>query len=70
MAEKCELKLGDRVIRTSSIGAAGTVSGVRVDTTRASIKEGTNEAPGITITVIWDNGTTSHLLPNSLQKAN
>ena len=38
-----------------------------IETVRQSIKE-SNQAPGIAITVLWDNGTKSHFVPGALEK--
>lgn len=60
---------GDRVRRSGGEGGpAGTIAKVRIERSRATIKEGTGEPPGITITVLWDNGTLSHFVPDSLTK--
>ena len=68
MSEELPFATGDRVKQTGSEGPCGTVQKVRVETVRKSIKE-SDEQPGITVTVLWDNGTTSHFIPEGLEKA-
>ena len=64
------LKIGDRVKSSDGRGPAGTVRKVRFETARATIsEESSNEPPGVTVTVLWDNGTTSHFVPGGLRKA-
>ena len=58
---------GDRVKRFETEGPFGTVENIRIETVRQSIKE-SNQAPGIAITVLWDNGTKSHFVPGALEK--
>lgn len=65
--KKIDFNRGDRVRRTGSEGPFGTVENIRVETLRQSIKE-SNDAPGIAITVLWDNGTKSHFVPGALDK--
>lgn len=60
-------KTGDRVVRAETKGPLGTVQNVRIETVRTSIKEGA-EAPGVTVTVLWDNGTLSHFIPEGIEK--
>ena len=62
-----EFKTGDRVKRVDSEGPLGTVQKVRVETVRQSIKVDETEPPGVTVTVLWDNGTLSHFVPGGLQ---
>lgn len=65
---------GDRVIHIDEItkkpheGPTGTVQNIRVETVRSSLKPNENEPLGIAITVLWDNGTLSHFVPESLQR--
>ncbi len=61
---------GDRVVRADTKGPVGTVQKVRMDTTRTSIKEeeSMEQIAGVTVTVLWDNGTLSHFVPDSLQR--
>ncbi len=64
------LQVGDRVVRRGITGPRGTVQAIRVETIRSSIrqtKEG-ESTPGVTVSVIWDNGTTSHFVPEGLEK--
>lgn len=62
------MKSGDRVKRVGHAGPVGIVQKVRVESVRTSLKEdGTGEAPGVTVTVLWDNGTLSHFVPESLE---
>jgi hypothetical protein len=61
-------KVGDRVQRPENDGPLGTVQKVRVETTRTSIRSSTDaEPPGVTVTVLWDNGTLSHFVPDGLE---
>lgn len=64
----CDFSAGDRVQRTEVSGPAGTVKNVRIETLRHSIKAESLAPPGITVTVLWDNGTTSHFVPEGLSK--
>ena len=59
---------GDRVRRTDGEGPLGTVYKVRVETMRQSIKTEGSEPPGVTVTVLWDNGTSSHFVPGGLER--
>ena len=65
---------GDRVIHIDEMsgnplpGPSGTVQNIRVETVRSSLKPNENEPLGIAITVLWDNGTLSHFVPESLRK--
>ena len=69
MTEELPFQTGDRVKKPDTEGPFGTVQKVRVETVRQSIKENNNEPPGVTVTVLWDNGTTSHFVPEGLDKA-
>ncbi|MCB0360051.1 MAG: hypothetical protein KDD44_10455 [Bdellovibrionales bacterium] len=63
-----EFKPGDRVARAGEAsGPFGTVQSIRVETVRNSIKKEGGEAAGVTITVLWDNGTLSHFVPSGLE---
>ena len=65
------LKIGDRVVRKGVPSPRGTIQSIRVETIRSSLrqtKEG-EPSPGVTVSVIWDNGTTSHFVPEGLAKA-
>jgi hypothetical protein len=64
-----EFKTGDRVKRSGQGGALGTVQKVRVEIVRTTLKEDSNEPPGVTVTVLWDNGTLSHFVPEGLERA-
>ena len=68
MASK--FKSGDRVSRVGITGPQGTVKKVRVEAVGPTLKESKEgqEGPGVTVTVLWVNGTTSHLVPEGLQK--
>jgi hypothetical protein len=66
--EELSVKTGDRVRRSDSDGPFGTVKTVRVETIRQSIKTDSGEPPGVTVTVLWDNGTISHFVPGGLEK--
>ena len=59
---------GDRVRIVGKTGPAGTVKRVRVETVRQSIRETESEPPGVSVTVLWDNGTLSHFVPEGLEK--
>ena len=65
---------GDRVVHIDEAsgkplpGPTGTVQNIRVETVRSSLKPNDNDPLGIAITVLWDNGTISHFVPESLQK--
>jgi hypothetical protein len=60
---------GDRVKALGNSGPMGTVKRIRIETIRQSIKEEVrNEPPGMTVTVLWDNGTLSHFVPEGLEK--
>jgi len=60
---------GDRVRQVGNVGPLGTVMKVRIERTRQSIKESGNDSPGVSVMVLWDNGTTSHFVTESLEKA-
>lgn len=61
-------KAGDRVRRADGAGPLGTVERIRIETVRETIKVDDTEPPSVTVTVLWDNGTTSHFVPNGLAK--
>jgi len=64
-----DFKPGDRVVRKDSEpGPMGTVQNIRVEVVRSSLKPDTSEPPGIAITVLWDNGTVSHFVPEALTR--
>ena len=63
-----DLKKGDRVRRVGISGPLGTDENIRMETVRQSIKVDGAEPPGITVTVLWDNGTKSHFVPGGLEK--
>lgn len=63
-----EFQTGDRVKRINTDGPFGTVQSVRVETVRQSIKIDENEPLSVTVTVLWDNGSLSHLIPEGLSK--
>ncbi len=64
-----DFKPGDRVVRIDGPpGPNGTVQNIRVEVVRSSLKPDTSEPPGIAITVLWDNGTISHFVPEGLRK--
>ncbi len=65
------LAKGDRVVRKGHSGPVGTVALVRTETIRPSLKESQEgqEPPSIVVTVLWDNGTTSHFIPEGLEPA-
>lgn len=65
----CGFIVGDRVQRTDSEGGPkGKVTNVRREVMRSSLKPSTSEAPGLAVTVLWDNGTVSHFIPEGLKK--
>ena len=68
MSEK-EFKAGDRVRRVETNGPVGVVQKVRIETVRESIKQDGSEPPAVTVTVLWDNGTLSHFVPDGLELA-
>ena len=59
---------GDRVKKSNTEGPFGTVQNVRLETIRQSVREQSTEPPGVTVTVLWDNGTLSHFVPEGLAK--
>lgn len=65
-----DFKPGDRVVRAEGSGPQGTVRVVREERATESIKESSEgkEKLGITVTVLWDNGTSSHFVPEALNK--
>ena len=63
-----EFQEGDRVRQVGNQGPLGTVMKVRIERTRASIKETGNDSPGVSVMVMWDNGTASHFVTESLEK--
>ena len=68
-------QIGDRVVKIDEAtgkkisGPLGTVQNIRVETTRTSLQRQDNEPLGVAVTVIWDNGTVSHFVPEALQLA-
>jgi hypothetical protein len=67
MNHQIPFSTGDRVKKKDTEGPFGTVQHVRLETIRQTITEQRTEPPGITVTVLWDNGTTSHFVPNGLE---
>ena len=64
-----DFKPGDRVVRNDDTPSPkGTVQNIRVEVVRSSLKPDLSEPPGIAITVLWDNGTISHFIPEALKK--
>lgn len=65
---------GDRVVHIDQEsgavlpGPSGTVQNIRIETVRSSLKPNENEPLGMAVTVLWDNGTLSHFVPESLRK--
>ena len=65
---------GDRVVHIDEetggqlSGPIGTVQNIRIETIRSSLKPNESEPLGMAITVLWDNGTISHFVPQSLKK--
>ena len=64
-----DFKIGDRVKRAGSPGPLGTVQKVRVEIVRNQLKVEGGEPPGVSVTVMWDNGTLSHFVPEGLEKS-
>lgn len=58
---------GDRVKRKAFTGPLGTVQSVRTEVALASLKN-SKERPTETVTVLWDNGTLSHFIPEGLER--
>lgn len=65
-----DFKVGDQVVRKGQAGPVGLVRKIRKETIRTTLKESKDgaEDPAVTITVLWDNGTTSHFVPEGLAK--
>lgn|GEM_PF-1289937 len=61
------VQVGDTVIRKGVPGPRGIVDGIRVETTRPTLRQEEGEPPGVTVSVLWDNGTTSHFVPNGVE---
>lgn len=59
--------VGDRVRKSEGTGPLGTVQKVRIETVRTTLKEDGGEPPGVSVTVLWDNGTVSHFVPSTLK---
>lgn len=70
MAKEIEidLKQGDRVKRAGTQGPGGTVKQIRVETTRQTMRTDDGDPPGVTVSVLWDNGTLSHFVPDGVEK--
>lgn len=68
MAEnKIKFSTGDRVKRSGTEGPTGTVKQVRIESVRQSLRTEDGEPPGVTVTVLWDNGTLSHFIPEGIE---
>ena len=65
-ANEHPFKIGDRVKRLDVVGPIGTIQNIRIETLRESLKQDGDEPPAVTITVLWDNGTLSHFVPEGL----
>jgi len=65
---KVDFKQGDRVKRAGVAGPSGTVKQIRVETTRQSMRTEQGDPPGVSVSVLWDNGTLSHFIPEGLEK--
>ena len=63
-----KFKVGDKVRQVGINGPEGIVSNVRVETVRNTVRVSGTEEPGVTVTVLWDNGTLSHFVPEGLEK--
>lgn len=68
MNQEMPFNTGDRVKKSNTEGPFGTVQNVRLETIRQSVREQSTEPPGVTVTVLWDNGTLSHFVPEGLAK--
>ncbi|HMO18311.1 MAG TPA: hypothetical protein PKA63_06320 [Oligoflexia bacterium] len=60
-------KQGDKVRRVGTEGPEGTVKQVRIESVRQSIRTEEGDPPGVTVTVLWANGTLSHFVPDGLE---
>ena len=69
IVSKVEFQVGDRVKRAEFTGPIGTVKQIREESIRRTIKKDETEEPAVTVTVIWDNGTESHFVPEGLSSA-
>ena len=65
---ECTFKIGDKVVVNGKKGPIGVVKEIRIETMRTSAKEKDKEGLGMSVTVIWDNGTISHFVPEALEK--
>ncbi len=63
-----KFKIGDRVKKVGEPGPLGTVNKVRVETVRTTVRSSTDEPPGVSVTILWDNGTLSHFVPDGIEK--
>jgi hypothetical protein len=66
---KIDFKQGDRVKRAGTAGPSGTVKQIRQETTRQTMRtvDG-GEPPGVAVSVLWDNGSLAHFIPEGLEK--
>ena len=65
--EQVDFKSGDRVKRKGSSGPEGTVQKIRFETIKQTMKTDDVDQPGVTVSVLWDNGTLSHFIPDGLE---
>lgn len=63
-----DFSIGDKVKRVLVDGPVGVVKNIRTETIRTTLKSDEKEPPSVCITVVWDNGTLSHFVPDGLEK--
>jgi hypothetical protein len=63
-----EFKIGDRVSQKDIEGPVGTIRQIREETKKSAARASGKEGPGVTVQILWDNGTLSHLIPENLEK--
>jgi hypothetical protein len=63
-----EFKVGDRVSRKDAEGPLGTIRQIREETKKSAARSSGKEGPGVTVQILWDNGTLSHLIPENLER--
>ncbi len=67
--DELNIKQGNRVLRTGTTGPKGTVKQIRVESIRQTMRTGEGDPLGVTVTVLWDNGTLGHFVPDGLEVA-
>lgn len=65
---KVDFNQGDRVKRVGTSGPNGTVKQIRQETTRQTMRTVEGEPLGVAVSVLWDNGTLAHFIPEGLEK--